>query len=240
MEGALAGLEPVRVALVQREEGASVLHQDPGVAGDEGRTEIVVRRLDLGDGEAVIVDDAEIDGVAARSVPVGFRPEPEPRLDCVQCSPWIDELATLGGVLLVEEPVQRDVDELRIGQPLIAVGESDLHGLYDVVVVVGRPFPPTPDIEAFEQIQNLERGEALGGGWHLEGLVAAVCRADRIDPLGAVLGEVFGAQRRALRFERTADATGDVALVEGSGAVGRDRFERTGQVGLDEARSVAF
>jgi hypothetical protein len=43
--------------------------------------------------------------------------------------PGVDPLPPLVRVLLGEQPIQRDVDELRIGEPGVAVGEGELHRL---------------------------------------------------------------------------------------------------------------
>ena len=45
-------------------------------------------------------------------------------------------------------------------------------------------------IEVLENFQHFQRHEALRGRWHLVNIVAAVARSDRLDPVGAVLGEI--------------------------------------------------
>lgn len=77
----LARLEPVRVAVVEREEAAAVLHQHAGVAGDHGRAEVVVDRLDFRHHKAVAVGGAEIDGVAVSWPAVGSGTVAQARLD---------------------------------------------------------------------------------------------------------------------------------------------------------------
>ena len=65
------------------------------------------------------------------------------------------------------------------------------------------------------------------------GSVAPIVDGQRLDPLGAVGGEIVGVQRRPLAQSRT-ERLGDVALVEATGPLVGDGRQRRGEIGLFE------
>ena len=56
------------------------------------------------------------------------------------------------------------------------------------------------DVEAFHDVQHLERDEALRARRHLEHVVAAIVGRDRIDPVGLVIGEVAQLEQPVARL----------------------------------------
>src|SRR2546422_10104695 len=68
-------------------------------------------------------------------------------------------------------------------------------------------------VEAFEQGEDGEGGKALGRRREARRLAVAITHAERLDPVGAVLGEVG-------KRERTADGAGARPRCGGRGARG--------------------
>jgi hypothetical protein len=76
----------------------------------------------------------------------------------------------------------------------VRVGESELHRLDLPVDALGRRGGP---VEAFEDIERDERGNALPVRRQLPNLAVPVPRANRIDPRRRVLRQVLGGQQAA-------------------------------------------
>lgn len=164
-----------------------------------------------------------------------MRTEAQAGLDPVEHATRMDEGATLLRIVHRKQPIERNVDKVRIGQPLVAVGEGDLHGFDDMMIVIRRTFAPGCDVEAFEQVEDLKGRKTLRVRRQLDDLVTPIGRGDRVHPLGLVCGEVLRLERRSVGCEGLADALGDIPLVEGACAPGGQFLQRTGEIGLDEA-----
>ena len=74
------------------------------------------------------------------------------------------------------------------------------------------------EVVALEDVEHLERGDALAVRRQLPHVVAAVVGRDRLDPLGVVRGQVRGGEIAAVGAHVLLDALGDLALVEGVAA----------------------
>jgi hypothetical protein len=120
-----------------------------------------------------------------------------------------------------------------IRQVAIALREGELGGLDDEVHV--RVLGRGGQIEALEQGEDGERGEALGGRRKACRLAPAVGHAERCDPAGAMRGEIAGGQRAAGLPGGASDALRHVSPVELLRAARGDELEGPRQVGLDEA-----
>ena len=83
--------------------------------------------------------------------------------------------------------------------------------------------PSRLQIEAFENVQHLQRGDALAVRRQLVDIVAAIVRRDRIDPGGGVLFEIDFAQIAAVGLHEGIDLVRDLAFVEGVAALSRDQ-----------------
>ena len=97
-------------------------------------------------------------------------------------APRIDEASPLCRIVFRQQAIERDIDERRVRQPLVAVGERDLHGLDEVVIVIGRTLAPRGDVEAFDEVQDLQGREALRRRRQLHDVEATVSRSDRFHP----------------------------------------------------------
>ena len=84
--------------------------------------------------------------------------------------------------------------------------------------MVGAAEAGAAEVEALQDLQHLERGDALAVGRQLPHVVAAVVDAERFDPLGAVRGEVFVAEEAADSRMNASIVRAIVAAVEGVAA----------------------
>ena len=174
VERPLAGLEAVRVAWLEREAGAAIVQHDAGVAGDDAGAERVEDAVDERHGVAVLVDDREIGRVAAHlDVAVGRR---------IDRLVGIDQRAALRRVVLRQQLLDRHLGERRIGDVAVAIRERNLRRLDQRVVVARRIVPHRRQVDAFEDVEQHQRGQPLVVRRKLVERVAAVGRRDRLDP----------------------------------------------------------
>ena len=175
-----------------------------------------------GDGVAVRVGGDDGDGVALDRRAGLRRGRARP-----------DAPAPAGQALGIEAALDGHGHDRGIGQVAIAVLEGELGGLDDEMHVLvlrdGR------EIEALEQGQDGERGEALGGRRKAGRLAPAVRHAQGLDPVGAMRGEILDGQRAAGLSGGAGDAPRQIAPVELLGAVRGDALEGLREIGLDEA-----
>jgi hypothetical protein len=157
----LARGEPVRMRRVQREEGAAVLQEHARVPGDDPGAELVIQALDDADGVARGVGGDDGDGVAVHRRRVD-RPRPAAR----------DVAAPAREAARVQAALDRNRLDSRVGQIAVAVLERQLRRLHDQVDVVG--LVQRPEVEAFQQPQDGEGGEALRGRREAGRLTAAI------------------------------------------------------------------
>ena len=87
--------------------------------------------------------------------------------------------------------------------------------------------PIALEIEAFENLQHLQRNETLGGRRHLINIVAAIVGGDRLDPIGAMIGKVFERKQSAEFFRAAHELLGDLALVENNPRLPRQSVSRS-------------
>ena len=146
----------------------------------------------------------------------------------------VDELHPFGGVLLRDEPVHRHVGELRVGVVLGPVLEGQFLRLDDEVDVLGGVRLQRTDVEVLEEVQDLERGDALAVRGDLPDVPSAVAGAHRVDPGRLVVGQVFQGHDAAQLLRLRDDALGDRPFVEGGGAVSGDDAVRVGEGGVFE------
>ena len=158
----------------------------------------------------------------------------------------VDLAGALGGVLVGEQGLLRDLDVRRVADVLPAVGEGQRARLEVVVQRVG--VGHAAQVEALEDVQRLADGGAAGGGRrHPVDVEPAVADVGRRLLLDAVAREVAGVQvagrdrqvgvgalRRVLR--RARDLLGERTVVERPDALLRDQPVGRGEVGVAQDR----
>ena len=185
------------------ESRGAILEDDARAGRDDPGAERPVDALDERDRGAVAVDGAQ----------VGRPPTRKHRRARLERASGVDEPASFGEVRRVEQLVgQRPVRDVGVD-----VGEGELHRL-DLRV--------EPRLEPVVERESEERRGSLPVRRELADLDPAVVVAERVDPLGAVRGEVV-----LLEPARCGDRLGDAAAVEGVRAVGGEESERRGEVG---------
>ena len=208
LKRAFAGRVEIGLAGFEGAPLAAVLKREAEAGRNDAAAHAAVVGLDEGDPVARGVGGAEVDRVAGaegrRAGVVGLR----------GASP--DEFAALGGV------------EFR------AVFEGEWLGFDERVQGVGGIVAPRREIEALEDCEQLEGGEALAVGRKLVDGAAALVHGNGIDPSGGVLFETRRAADAAVGVQEGVDFYCDLAAGEGVAAVPADQAECPGERGVLE------
>ncbi len=181
------------------------------------RTPAGIGALDKRDHVAFIVGRGEVDGVRARG---------HPGLHAVGRPLGVDAFHPLRRVLLRDEPVDGHRRFCRVGVVDGTVLEGQLLRFDEQVQVFGGVRFQAGNVEVFEQIQGLERGDALTVRRNLPHVIATVARAHRVDPVRRMLREITHFEEAALLLRGTHNPLGDFALVKHAPAFARHQFER--------------
>jgi len=227
------------------EVGQLVVEQETAPGDDDAAAAPVLDGEGVGDDVAVAVGHREVGGVrrllrqrarrrAQRHRAVAVEGVGVARRDFARCGPRPDLACALAGVGLRQQTVLGHIDEFRIGEVGVAVGEGQARGFEVEVLDLGAR--PAGEIEALEQVERLgDRDPSARGGGHAVDLVAAVGRADRLADARFVVLEVGHRHAAGERFDartgrrvpdRGDDAGCDRPFVEslhatvGEGAVG--------------------
>ena len=208
LKRAFAGRVDIGLAGFEGAPLAAVLKREAEAGRNDAAAHAAVVGLDEGDPVARGVGGAEVERVAGaegrRAGVVGLR----------GASP--DEFAALGGV------------EFR------AVFEGEWLGFDERVQGVGGIVAPRREIEALEDREQLERGEAPAVGRKLVVGAAALVHGNGIDPSGGVLFETRRAADAAVGVQEGVDFYCDLAAGEGVAAVPADQAECPGERGVLE------
>lgn len=96
--------------------------------------------------------------------------------------------------------------------------------------VLGRAERDLGKIVAFQDVEHLQRRDALAVGWQLPHVITAVIGAHRLDPFALMAGHVLVTQVAAIGLEVGADGACDRPLVERVAAAVGDLLQGVGQV----------
>ena len=141
-----------------------------------------------------------------------------------------DQLGAAVQVVVRQHLLGRDFHRARVGHVLVEVGESQLHGLDLQVLRLHRVDRHVGNVEAFDDAQGDQGGDALSVRRDLMQLVAAVGTGDRLDPFRAVGAQVFQRHGGAAFLAEGGDALGQLAFVEIAALGGGDAAQRVGRV----------
>ncbi len=115
---------------------------------------------------------------------------------------------------------------------LVAVGEGQLERLGDHVQIGGAVVPHVAKVEAFEQVERVEHGEALRVGRALVDVVAPVVDRDRRGLERLHGGQVGFGDDAAVGGHAGHQRLGHRAGVEAGRPLGGDGAQRSGEVGV--------
>ncbi len=225
VEGTLARADLVRMPGLQAESGAAILQADAGAGHHDAGAEAHVIGLDERKHHPFLVGGGEVDGAAllrhARPHDLGAF--------------HVDRFGALREIGVVEELRVRHFHRRRIGHVAPGVGEPELHRLDLQMKTIGGVDRQRGHVEVTQDAQRDERRDSLAIGRHLMKVVAAVLDRDRVDPVGAVRGEILLGHRPVVGTAGERDALGDRAAIEAL-ALGRgDVLERFGLLRTVEA-----
>ena len=135
----------------------------------------------------------------------------------------VDSRSLLRRVLLRDQFTGREPTERGIGVELRSVGERELLRFRKQMDVLGTLRPHRLQVEAFQDVEHLQRGDPLSIGRQLPHGVPAIRGRDRIEPVALVFGEVTQAEVSAILFAERHDLVRDASLVEDISPLGSDR-----------------
>ena len=186
------------------------------------RAEAAVVALDERDHVAVVVGGGEIDGVAlvGRRVAGGV---------LFAARAGSISLRRSSAYLAESSSGNRRLLKCGVGVEPGPVLERELLGLDEPVQVVGTAEAGSAEVVPLEDLQHLQRGDALAVGRQLPHVVTAVVERSRVRPTRCGV-------RRGRRREEPAgvahvglDRAGDVAAIEGVATAAGDLLERVGE-----------
>mmetsp|Transcript_4926 Transcript_4926/g.17605 ORF Transcript_4926/g.17605 Transcript_4926/m.17605 type:complete len:588 (+) Transcript_4926:1148-2911(+) len=225
---ALHEAEAVRHADLDREIVHLVVQQHTGAGCRDTRAEPGVERVGHRDGIAPPVGDRVVRGVAA----------------LVRRNAWAQRLrgrglvggdgtADLGGVGLVEQPVDRVLHEVGVAEVAVAVDIGMAHRLDLVMHGLRRPETPGLERVALQDVEDLADHQAPGTRRRRrDDPVAPVIAFDRRQFARAVLVQIRLREDAATLLAALDQRRSHPALVEACHAAVADRTQRSGEVPL--------
>ena len=130
----------------------------------------------------------------------------------------LDHRPPLGSTLLGGHPVQRDIDEIRVAEVAVPVGERGLHRQPDPQDVRRGVVAELGQVPALEDVEDLDEGRSTVRRRAGRDRVAAVGAGDRLDVADPVAGEVRGRHERTAGRQIRGDPCPELAGVEVVGA----------------------
>ena len=224
VERTLARRVAVGMVLAQHELLAAVLQDEAQARRRHAAAHAAVVGLDQRDHHAVGVGGGEVDRVAFVEL------RGRARLHFAQRGVHRDQRAAFAGVVLGDQPLDGRGMERGIGVPARAVGERQLLGLDEQMHMLGAAEAVGLQIVGFEQVEDLQRGDALPARRQFPQLDAAITRRHRFDPVAGVRGHVLVGEEPVVRGEVIADHARDVARVERVAATVSDRLQRVREI----------
>ena len=114
-----------------------------------------------------------------------------------------------------------------IANPGVAIGEGDPLGLDQQMQIGGGVVAERLQIVALENVEHLERHDALGVGRQLQDLVAAIRGRERLDPVGMIRSKIRGGDEAAALLKIVGDRLADRPTVERIASAARDLLQTT-------------
>jgi len=227
VERALTRFEVVGAVRIEVEEPAAVLQAEAETLDDIARSEPGVVALDQRHHVAVLVGGGQVRRVALVQARVARR-------DASRGAVHVDQLGALTTVLLGDQCLDGDAHVIDVGVELRAVLEGQLLGLGHHVPEVHRVATHRLQIERLQDVEDLERGDALAVGRQFIKCHSAVVGAPRFDPVGVVLFEVRQREETAVGLGERDDRFGDRAIVVRVASTLGKQSKSLGQVGVAE------
>ena len=156
----------------------------------------------------------------------------------------INQFAPLGRVIFRKQSFKRDFCKRRICVKFRAIGPRDFLCLDHRVQCLGRIASHRSQIESFENVQNLQRGDSLSVRRQFKNIISAIIHRNRIDPRARVLFKIVFAQKSAVLVHEHVDLVRDLAFIESVATFLANQSQRLGQRRILEnvafRRSAAF
>ena len=183
----LARPDAVRVAGLGGEAGAPVVQHDAGFGTGDADAEGIVDRVDERDRRAVLVDHGQIDRVGVTRT--------DRRRDVRDGPAHVDAAGELVGQRVGQHVLDRHVGEARVGDMAVAQFEGEPRRLGLQVMALDAVRRMGRKVEALQDVEHDQRGDALAGGRDLHQLVALKLGRDRLDIVGLVSAKSSSVRR---------------------------------------------
>ena len=208
MERPLAGRVDIGVAGFHRENLTPVLKTEPQPGHSDTAAHTAVVALDERDHVTLSVGRAQVDSVAVIDRWMS-------RVIGPARAGQIDELAAPGGIVLRDQPFHRHLGEGRISVEFRAVLEHQLFGLDHHMKRGGALEPHRAQVESLEDVQHLQRGDALAVGREFINVVPAIISGNRLDPRRGMVLEIGLAEPAAVGAHEAVNLVRDLAAIKG-------------------------
>ena len=146
----------------------------------------------------------------------------------------INQFDALLSVFLGDQLFERHLRKIHVGVVNCPILESQFLGFDEQMQMLGGVGLHGADVKVLQQIEDLQSGDSLAVGRDLPDVVATIARADRLDPVGGMLPKVTNRKPTAVGLGELDNLLGNLALVEGLGAVPGDGLEELRQILVSE------
>ena len=225
--GRLRGCERVGMLRIQFEQRAAILQVEPVFVHHDTRSEAQVHALDQRHDIAVAIDHRKINGVARRYRGLARRGR------AVGLAA-IDQRGALARVALRDQPGRGRLREARVGHIAAQILVGQLLRFDLEVQVFQAGWRVVEQGKRLEDVEHLQRRDALAVGRQLIHLPSAIFGGDRLDPFGLELRQVFGGHLATQAGRGLQDGVRDVAFIKRGGALGGNQLIRRGQMPVAE------
>ena len=191
----------------------------PRPGHDDAAAHAAVIALNEADHVAFVIGRAHVNRVALIE-------RRNPGVGLFSCVTGIDQLLAIVRVTFRKQTGQRNFRERGIGIKFGAIRPDDFLRFDHGVQRVRRIAPHRAQIESFENVQHLQRGDALAVRRQFEDIVAAIVRRDRIDPCRCMLLEIDFAQKTAILLHELVDLVRDLAFIKSVAPFLADQSQR--------------
>ena len=223
----LARLENVGMPFFEREQRPAILKTEAQTVRHQPRPETAIITLDQRYHVTILIRNRQVDSIARTQTRMT-------RLDGPKNLLGMEQLTALGCIFLRDQLCGGQFAELRIGVEAGSVLVCDLLCFDHQVQEVARVVAHRRHVKILQDVEHLQRRDALPIGRQLPHVIAAVIGRDRLDPGRGVRREILISNETPDALAEGIHCLGERTPIERIATVLRECFVRLGQIRIAE------